>query len=88
LIKIFSKQLNEKAKINSWAGNERKENIMNGDITKIYTQCNHCGEMIYSNSKSGFCNYCSSPEKREKQVNKNKEIKKENISKGYHYANH
>lgn len=60
---------------------------MNGDITRIYTQCTHCHELILSNSKTGFCGHCNTPDKRERQNDLNAEIKTENIAKGYIYAN-
>lgn len=56
-------------------------------ISKTIYDCLNCGGRKPSVDKLGFCPSCNTEEKREKMRLANSEIKKENIAKGFHYAN-
>ena len=60
---------------------------MPDQISKTVYDCTNCGARKDSVSKEGFCNMCQTPEKREKMRLAQLEVRKENIAKGFVYAN-
>jgi Zn finger protein HypA/HybF involved in hydrogenase expression len=50
------------------------------------TDCSNCGNRIQSDSKSGYCQHCKSPEQRARVNDAQRAIRAENIEKGFKYS--